>query len=583
MKRRRGYVLAGIMAVTLLITGIAKEAPAKEKRDLRETYKKNYSVEVPEKEVMIFNELDTRKCSIKDCSPAEDRKEKDKVEISKKQILKHFGKNIFPKVTKDLSLNMDRKDKFPVYKRNGRGKIYYDRQVLNYADKKYERHISVEVQTGEFPSCFLIAGKQKGAKFGDAVVTLFQDKKRKIHYAEFAKGKTNFHVYAKGLKRGEFVKVIDSLTKEKKEKKKEMKEKKTSYMDFTAKLLKETVSEKKNTLISPFSVFYAMGMTMNGAKENTLKELEAVFGMTVEEMNSLAKKHLKEEGAVKLANGIWFKDSPYFTINQGFLEKNQDLYKAEVKKDKFDEATLKEINAWVEKKTDGRVKNILDKMDKEAMLYLVNALAFESDWEKQYDEYEMREKEFQTFSGEKQKVKMMYSKEKQYLEDKEAKGFIKPYKGGKYAFVALLPKKGDVLSYVKGLNGKKLAGLFQNKKEASVGAGLPAFKTEFEVEMSGAFQNLGAKDAFDGRRADFSGMGKIDTNLAISRILHKTFIEVDGLGTKAGAATVVEMIRMTSFVEPEEVKEVTLDRPFVYMIVDTETNRPFFVGTVLEV
>ena len=91
-------------------------------------------------------------------------------------------------------------------------------------------------------------------------------------------------------------------------------------------------------------------------------------------------------------------------------------------------------------------------------------------------------------------------------------------------------------------------------------------------------------DAFDYTVSDFSGIGSsIDGNLYISRVLHKTFIAVDEKGTKAGAATVVEMKDESSMIEPEEIKTVYLDRPFLYMLIDCEANLPVFIGTVMDI
>ena len=219
-------------------------------------------------------------------------------------------------------------------------------------------------------------------------------------------------------------------------------------------------------------------------------------------------------------------------------------------------------------------------------MYLVNALAFEAQWEKVYDEFQVQEGYFTTEDETRQDVEMMHSEEHYYLEDELATGFIKYYEGRKYAFVALLPNEGvSVSQYVENLTGEHLAKLLSNQKDVTVFATMPKFETEYDIEMSEVLQEMGMTDAFDYRVADFSRLGTYNVdgmNICISRVLHKTFISVAEQGTRAGAATAVEMPAYGAMEIPE-FKEVVLDRPFVYMIIDCETNLPFFMGTMMDV
>lgn len=111
---------------------------------------------------------------------------------------------------------------------------------------------------------------------------------------------------------------------------------------------------------------------------------------------------------------------------------------------------------------------------------------------------------------------------------------------------------------------------------------IPKFRTEFDTEISEILKTMGMPDAFDPELADFSGLGtSSDGNIHISKVLHKTVISVGEQGTKAGAATVVEMADGCA-IETEQVREVILDRPFLYMIWDMETNIPIFMGTLMD-
>ena len=359
--------------------------------------------------------------------------------------------------------------------------------------------------------------------------------------------------------------------------------------DFAIRLFKASNENGKNTLISPLSVLCALAMTVNGAEEETLAQMEEVLGMTTEELNLYLYSYMKnlpqgEKYKLSLANSIWFTEDERFTVNQDFLQTNADYYGADIYKAPFDKQTLKDINNWVKQNTDEMIPEILDDISGGAIMYLVNALAFEAEWSEIYEKHQVREGEFTKEDGSKQNVDFMYGTEGTYLEDENATGFMKYYKGGKYAFVAMLPNEGvSVSEYIASLDGASLNALLSNPQYGTVHTSIPKFETEYSIEMSEILKGMGMTEAFDMYNADFEGLGTSTAgNIFISRVLHKTFISVGEKGTKAGAATVVEM-KDGAAAEPQEPKEVYLDRPFVYMLVDCENNIPFFIGTMMDV
>ena len=359
--------------------------------------------------------------------------------------------------------------------------------------------------------------------------------------------------------------------------------------DFAIRLFKASNENGKNTLISPLSVLCALAMTANGAEEETLAQMEEVLGMTTDELNLYLYSYMKnlpqgDKYKLSLANSIWFTEDERFTVNQDFLQTNADYYGADIYKAPFDKQTLKDINNWVKQNTDGMIPEILDQIPPEAIMYLVNALAFEAEWSEIYEKHQVKDGEFTKEDGTKQDVKFMYGSEGTYFEDEKATGFMKRYKGGKYAFVAMLPNEGvSVSEYIASLDGESLNALLANPQYATVRTSIPKFETEYKVEMSEILQDMGMTEAFDMYNADFESLGtSTGGNIYISRVLHKTFISVGEKGTKAGAATIVEM-KDGAAAEPTEPKEVYLDRPFVYMLVDCENNIPFFVGTMMDV
>ncbi|MBP5779946.1 MAG: serpin family protein [Clostridia bacterium] len=359
--------------------------------------------------------------------------------------------------------------------------------------------------------------------------------------------------------------------------------------DFAVRLFKQSCENGKNTLISPLSVLAALSLTVNGAKGETKTQMEQVLGMSADELNRFFYAYMKalpntNKYKLSLANSIWFTSDERFTVERNFLQTNADYYGASAYKAPFDKSTLNDINNWVKQKTDGMIPNILDQIPADAVMYLVNALAFEAEWAEIYKKDQVHEDTFTREDGAKQNVDFMYSMEEFYLDGGNASGFIKYYSGGKYAFAALLPEEGlTVNDFVASLNGEALLKMLAAPEVVPVYAKLPKFETEYDAEMSDVLKRMGMPGAFDPAFADFSGLGTSKAgNIFISRVIHKTFISVAEKGTKAGAATVIEMKDESSpFFEDQ--KCVLLDRPFVYMLIDTETNLPFFIGTMTDV
>lgn len=364
----------------------------------------------------------------------------------------------------------------------------------------------------------------------------------------------------------------------------------TALTDFAVKLFQKNIEmeqvsgqDSKNVLISPTSMITALGMTTFGAKGDTLTQMEEVFGVSRGYLNYHNSEYLRNlSDELKVANSIWFTNDERLTVKGEFLQFDAEFYDADIYETAFNDATVYAINNWVEQNTDGTIKDILDEIPEDAVMYLINALVFEAEWEEKYDSTQIRKEQvFTTSDGEEQKVDMMCSQESLYLADENAKGFIKYYKDRNYAFVALLPNEDiDVYDYVQTLSGEKLQNLLAYPQNAMVNVRIPQFSYEYDVEMSDVLKEMGMTDAFDGSKADFSSMAtSTKGNIFINRVLHKTFIEVTPVGTKAGAATVVEAVDESAPLF-DEVYQIYLDRPFIYMIIDCENNLPVFIGTV---
>lgn len=361
--------------------------------------------------------------------------------------------------------------------------------------------------------------------------------------------------------------------------------------DFGLRLFRESlnVGENRNALISPLSMLNLLALAANGASGDTLAQLETVISpedgpaLSIDVYNEYLSAYLRglpqeEKASLTFANAIWLRDDPDLRVERSFLQTNADYYGADVFKAPFDTSTVRDINAWVKRTTDGQIEELLTEIPDEAMLYLINALSFDAEWETIYERQQVTTGTFTAADGTRENAQMMHSTEGLYLTDGETVGFLKPYAGRRYAFAALLPPEGtDIRDYIAGLTGERLLAAIQGAESAVVQAQLPKFEYTCSYSMKEPLEAMGVTDAF-GPRADFTRLGRYgDNGLFISETLHKTAITVDERGTKAGA---VSAAPAGGSARPEDIYTVTLDRPFVYAIVDTETALPLFLGAV---
>lgn len=358
--------------------------------------------------------------------------------------------------------------------------------------------------------------------------------------------------------------------------------------DFGVRLFQNCFDGTGNTLVSPLSVIEALTMTANGAGGLTLTQMETAIGLPLEKLNAALPDYVRalpasDGGRTALANGIWLNSDAGLAVLPEFLQTTTERYGATVRTAPFDQAAADDINAWVKENTAGRVDRIVDELSPGGAMVLVNALAFDGVWEDIYREDQVRQGTFTTADGQTRDVEMMFSEETAYLRDENATGFIKYYADRGYAFAALLPEAGvDMADYAASLTGERVRALLGAAREdVAVEAAIPKFTAQYGVTLNDALAAMGVTDAFDGERADFSRLTEAAAGgVYIDRVLHRTFVSVDEQGTRAGAATAVE-IRQASLMGPTE--RVYLDRPFLYMLVDCARGVPLFIGAVTDI
>lgn len=387
----------------------------------------------------------------------------------------------------------------------------------------------------------------------------------------------------KDAKSGAVRNLTENISKNDSDSKAADKEFKAAAASFSADLFKYNYSNGKTTLVSPLSVLTALALVQNGAQGNTLAQLEqALGGLDRDTLNAYMRAYcdfLSAGDELKIANSVWTDSSA--EAKRAFLQKAVDSYSAQLFSAPLsDPKTVESINSWVKKNTDGMIPKIIEKADRYAVMMLVNAIAFDAKWETSYKRSDIGKLEFTSYSGSKKKTDFMCSTENVYLKDGGAVGFMKPYKNGRFAFAALLPDENTGIDdYVASLSGDKLMKIFSSAKRGNeVNVKMPKFRAEYSAQLIDTLKKMGVKDAFDSKTADFSSLIE-NRDAYIATVVHKTFIEVDENGTRAAASTLVGADTM-SLMEPYS---VFLNRPFVYMIVDTETNLPLFIGVQTEI
>lgn len=362
-------------------------------------------------------------------------------------------------------------------------------------------------------------------------------------------------------------------------------------MNTSIDLMKQStaadIKAGKNVFVSPESILTAMAMAVNGAKGDTLAEMQkALYGtLSVDEFNNNMSAYndflvLTEDVKFNLANSIWIKDKKnQITANQNFITQNEKLYHSQSYLEPFDKTTVKKMNDWVNKKTNGMIPDIIQTIPDNARMYLMNALSFEGRWNSQYRGSQIGQGSFTTAAGQNQKVTMLSSTEHTYLHDDNAIGVMKYYEGSEYAFVAILPNKDVSLEkYVSQMTGDSFLNLIRTAESKQVKTKIPEFSYDYDVKLKEPLKAMGIQKAFTSA-ADFGNMGTTQEGiLYIDDVVHKTHIELDRNGTKAAAVTKAVAAGSAAPIEPP--KEVYLDRPFLFAIVEESIGLPIFMGVV---
>ena len=362
---------------------------------------------------------------------------------------------------------------------------------------------------------------------------------------------------------------------------------KSAVTEFSVELFKRVSKadadkgKKCSVLVSPDSVATALAMLENGAAGNTLKEMKTVLGGNMspaDYCSYLAGMNDRLESKKKIifqqSNSIWARKGK-INVQKGFLKKNKNYFDAEFYVAPFNGRTVKDMNNWVYNNTRNMIPSVIDRLNADDRMVLINTTVFEGKWEVPFGH--TSKGSFTDASGAKKKTTMLQETENYfYFTMDGAKCFARRYKGGSISFVGILPPEDVAIDdFIQGMSGSAFRSAWRSRTSERVHLTMPEFKYDYDTELNSVLQSMGMREAFT-ENADFSRMGS--PSVMVDRVLHKTHIELDKSGTKAAAVTAV-MAKASSCVMDPPI-EITMDRPFVYAIVDTKTGIPLFIGSV---
>ncbi len=356
---------------------------------------------------------------------------------------------------------------------------------------------------------------------------------------------------------------------------------------FTFDFYKKISDDKsKNVFFSPYSIFVALSMAYEGARGNTSEQMYYILNIL---QNDSATRgsfgriynllNQKQEGySINTANAFWTQQN--YSFLKEYISILESYYIAEANELDFSKnvEAAETINAWIEENTNGKIKDMIDPGALSALtrLVLTNAIYFKGLWANQFDPDNTNKEDFKITSDETVEVDMMHLSDIKfnYTETKDMQVLKLPYKGNDLSMVIILPKENNISVVESELNPANLTNWISSLNEIEININIPRFKFEAEYTLNDVLDEMGMKDAFVPDIADFSGMDGT-TDLYISHVLHKAFVEVNEEGTEAAAATAV-------IVATKAITDIfNADHPFVFLIQHEETGAILFMGKIM--
>jgi len=354
--------------------------------------------------------------------------------------------------------------------------------------------------------------------------------------------------------------------------------------EFAFDIFEETAvaNGHNNLMISPLSISYALGMTYNGANgttEEAMRDMLAYGDLTDQEVNesywNLTQMLTQLDPLVvfEIANSIWYRTG--FQVEQEFIDINQEYFDARVSDIDFSKNSACDImNGWIADKTHNKIREVIEcPIDPLTMMFLINAIYFNASWRFEFDPDSTRLQKFYLSDGSTVMRDMMWQENAfRMLYEDDFCAVDLPYGDSSFSMTLFLPAYGKTIDDLIPLFNQESWQIWMNSFIIdSTNLYLPKFKFGYGDTLNNELVNLGMGIAFSGG-ADFTGINK-DGGLFISKVIHKTHIQVDEKGTEASAVTVVEMTMGPG-------SSVRLNKPFLFVIHDSYTGAILFMGIV---
>lgn len=350
-----------------------------------------------------------------------------------------------------------------------------------------------------------------------------------------------------------------------------------SQVGFAVSFLKNVnASEPKtqNVVVSPYSAAVTLSMLAEGAEGQTKAEFNQALGNILYKAADLGNN---DTIVVKSANSVWISDN--FSPRNRYVSLLEKDFDAFIDVENFaSPVALEAINNWCSENTDGKIKGILDRLDRNTVMVLVNALYFQAPWDLQFNQALTTDQIFHGLSGDKMAKLMQLTGYLMYAEYKGVQIVQLPYQGRKYSMYVILPPKGsDIDKLISQLDASAYHAALDMLSAQRVKLFLPRFKAETSMILNKPLQDMGIRTAFTSA-ADFSGIAEMGP-LELSKVKQKCYIDVTESGTEAAAVTAAT-IRVTS-ARPSPYVEMRVDRPFAFVIADAENRNILFAGKIV--
>ncbi len=365
---------------------------------------------------------------------------------------------------------------------------------------------------------------------------------------------------------------------------------------FAFDLYQELSEKEGNLFYSPYSISLALAMTHAGARGETEQQmadtlhftlpqgsLHPVFNGLDIELNKRGEGASGKDGEgfrLNIVNAIWGQQG--YSFLPGFLDVLAENYGAGLRQLDFvkePEESRLAINNWVSDQTEKRIENLIPQgvINDLTRLVLTNAIYFNAAWLYPFDKNSTEDGPFHLLDGNAVTAPMMRQTETfGYTEGDGYQVVELPYDGNELSMVILLPQAGQFREFEGALDTQRASTILASLERRSIALAMPGFEFESEFSLRDTLAAMGMPIAFS-MGADFSGMtGNYD--LFIAEVVHKAFVSVDESGTEAAAATAV-MMQLTGM--PQKPIEVTVDRPFIFLIRDVKTGSILFIGRVV--